>query len=65
MAIKITMEEFEDANNGYMGICLNCSEFREETEPDAENYECDYCGEEMVMGVELALVSGEVKIEDE
>ena len=37
------------------GFCLACGAEREGCEPDARNYECWECGEEMVFGAEEVL----------
>ena len=34
------------------GICVSCSEEQQGCEPDAEKYECSYCGEPTVYGAE-------------
>jgi hypothetical protein len=60
--IKITEEEYENARNDYLGVCLACGEFRDNTEPDAEEYECDCCGEYKVQGIENALICGNIEI---
>ena len=33
-----------------MGVCIACGEERDSCEPDARNYECEYCGENQVQG---------------
>jgi len=59
----ISKSEYEDVVNDYMGWCPGCGKFtRDMTEPDAEGYDCPECGEEDVMGAELALASGEIEI---
>ena len=40
------------------GICLNCHETQSGCEPDAENYECENCGERDVFGAEQILIIG-------
>ena len=40
------------------GICLACGEEADGCEPDAENYECEHCGEPCVMGAEQILIAG-------
>ena len=40
------------------GICLACGEEAEGVEPDAEKYECEFCGESTVMGAEQILIAG-------
>ena len=55
----ISMEEFEEAQECYMGWCKNCKEFtRDECEPDANDYECPSCGKNSVCGAEEALLLG-------
>ena len=64
--INITEEEYREATANYSGWCTTCREFtREETEPDAEEYECPVCEENTVMGAEQALLTEEIEIEME
>jgi len=35
-----------------IGICISCGERRSETEPDASEYECPFCGRDTVFGIE-------------
>ena len=47
-----TLEELID-NDGLdttQGICFSCGALRDNCEPDAENYQCDECGEFNVQG---------------
>lgn len=37
------------------GMCCNCGADVDGVEPDAENYECEICGEETVDGCETLL----------
>lgn len=47
------------------GICLACGEIHEDgVEPDAEGYDCDYCGAPDVCGVEQALLLGRLTIRE-
>jgi predicted RNA-binding Zn-ribbon protein involved in translation (DUF1610 family) len=58
---KVSYEDFLRADSDYIGWCTTCKDFtREETEPDAECYDCPECGEDTVMGTENALMTGEV-----
>ena len=42
----MTQEEYMEFTNDYCGICLSCKEIAYGgIEPDAENYECQVCGE--------------------
>jgi hypothetical protein len=34
------------------GFCRSCGEDADGCEPDAQNYECEYCGENQVFGAE-------------
>ena len=36
------------------GVCLACGEDADGVEPDAEQYECEYCGARQVYGEESA-----------
>lgn len=45
----------EDDN---IGFCLSCGEEAFGVEPDAENYECEVCGEHRVFGAEQILLIG-------
>lgn len=62
LPIKMTTEEYESARESYQGICLNCGELRDETEPDAEGYDCGFCGEDKVQGIENALIEQNIDI---
>ncbi len=64
MAIKLTVAEYQEHVDQYDGLCLTCEEWTREgeTEPDAEEYECPYCGEASCIGAETALISGEIVI---
>jgi len=40
-----------EADSG-IGFCLACGAERDGCEPDAQNYECESCGEHRVFGAE-------------
>jgi Zn finger protein HypA/HybF involved in hydrogenase expression len=63
MTHTMTQEHYLSARNNSQGICLACGEFRDETEPDAEDYTCPSCGQAKVQGIENALLSGNLKIQ--
>lgn len=42
------------------GFCLACGFEQSCCEPDAENYECEDCGENKVYGAEQAILVGAV-----
>lgn len=58
--------EFRDECEAFAGWCTGCREItRYATEPDAEGYECEKCGEMTVMGLEQALVAGLIDIDED
>ena len=61
--MKITQQEFEEANEQHLGYCTECDAITgEDCEPDAEDYECPLCGGECVIGLETALLLGKIVI---
>jgi len=59
----ITEQEYLASNTEQAGFCSNCQEFTQNgVEPDAQNYNCEECGESTVMGTEQALVMGLIDI---
>lgn len=56
----ISLEDYEYMREDYIGKCLACGEERECTEPDAENYPCEACGKNQVVGADHFLFSGMV-----
>ena len=66
LPVKMSAEEFQEHCNDNHGLCTACSAIREEfTEPDAEEYPCEECGEDKVQGMENALIEGNVEFDDE
>lgn len=62
----ITKDEYQEAVDSCSGICMACGEMRwSDTEPDAEEYPCDACGQNKVMGIENALLAGMIEFTDE
>lgn len=58
----ISLEEFKELEETHSGICQACGETRHGlTEPDAENYPCEACGEKEVLGPHWILFNGLVK----
>jgi hypothetical protein len=56
---RIEKSEFEEARDLFMGWCTTCEAFtREQTEPDAEGYDCPVCEGNTVIGAEDALMMG-------
>lgn len=65
--MKLTEAQYWERRENYEGYCLNCKEFTRDsdTEPDAENYPCDQCGSDSVVGVETALLDNLFEIVEE
>ena len=62
----ISEEEFEQLNENSGGICLACGATQEgDLEPDAENRECESCGENQLFGIEQALIMGRIDFGDD
>lgn len=66
MVKKIKFTRYQNALDNNEGWCRTCQRFTgEQVEPDAEDRECEECGEDTVMGVENALVDGLFELFDE
>lgn len=63
MLMKIS--EYHEACESYDGYCKNCDDIGRfgETEPDAQGYECEECGKNTCMGVEMAFMVGDITID--
>lgn len=60
---SMTEGEFSDHSNNSDGGCLGCGKIIfGGVEPDAREYQCDYCGEHKVYGIDELLVMGKVEI---
>ncbi len=64
--IEMTESDYMSYRNGYDGYCTDCNAVSRYgcTEPDAENYECDECGENTAIGIDNALIIGHIEIKD-
>ncbi len=63
MKIKLSEEEYVQHTNDDDGVCLACGEWTcGGVEPDAENYPCDSCEENQVVGAEQALIMDRIEI---
>jgi Zn finger protein HypA/HybF involved in hydrogenase expression len=61
--IMIHEADYAEATDSYQGWCRHCKEFtRENTEPDAENYDCPVCEKKSVVGAEQALLLGLIEL---
>lgn len=56
-----SLEEFEEMNENYEGMCLACGATQGQCEPDARMYQCSSCGMLKVYGAEEMLIMGLVK----
>jgi len=57
--VEVDEVDYQEAVDSYTGWCKVCKEFtRGSTEPDAEGYDCEKCGEKEVVGAEQALLLG-------
>ena len=64
--LEMSEEQYHQLQNSNSGVCSKCNHVRfGDTEPDAEGYPCDECGEDAVFGIETALVMELVTITDE
>jgi len=61
----ITSDYYKELLDSYAGVCANCEEITYECEPDADGYECEACGANEVVGVELALLIDLIKIKED
>jgi transcription initiation factor IIE alpha subunit len=62
---QLTEEEYEEHIDSCDGFCTECGEVKYSfTEPDAENYPCEACGKNAVVGFELALIIGLIDFTD-
>lgn len=61
----ITESEYHEHVENHDGLCVECFEIQDGgCEPDAENYECEHCGSKSVMGIENALITGNLGISE-
>jgi hypothetical protein len=67
MSTKVSVYDYNEAVDQYLGWCTTCDDFtRDSTEGDAEDYLCEICEENSVMGAENALIMGIIElVEDE
>jgi hypothetical protein len=63
MSTQVSEVDYADATENYLGYCTECCEFTtSECEPDAEDYTCDSCEGNTVVGAENALIMGLIEI---
>jgi hypothetical protein len=56
-----TIEQVQEAREQMIGFCRLCGTEREETEPDAEHYDCSECLANEVFGAEEYVIRGWIK----
>ena len=47
---RISFNRIQGMSDDYIGLCLNCGNERDCTEPDASDYPCDNCKQNKVVG---------------
>lgn len=45
-----SLDEVRDMDENSEGACIGCGETGQSAEPDAERYECECCGKNLVFG---------------
>lgn len=60
--IELTLDQIEEADNACEGFCASCGHQQPCVEPDAENYECEECGEPEVFGAQQIVLLGKVAV---
>jgi hypothetical protein len=62
---RFTADEYTVLHQEDAGLCVSCGQVQGwGIEPDAEDYECEHCGEYAVLGMEEALLRGRIEIAD-
>lgn len=62
----VSVEEYDNACEDYQGWCPDCGEFtRDQTEPDADGYDCPACDGNNVVGAENALIMGLIEVDED
>lgn len=62
--VVLDEETYREECDAMAGLCLACGEVvnHGDVEPDAVEYECQACGEHAVMGLENALLGGDLEV---
>jgi predicted RNA-binding Zn-ribbon protein involved in translation (DUF1610 family) len=64
--ISMTQAQFRDYEENFNGVCTSCgAEHFGGVEGDAENYPCEYCGENAVMGMHWLLFTDKINLLEE
>ena len=63
LEFKMSIEDYQSGVEESNGVCLSCGSIKfGGCEPDAEDYACDECDSNAVMGFEFALIGGHIVI---
>lgn len=55
---EMTEDEYQEYEEGMVGLCLSCGEENQGCESDARSYSCGSCNEREVYGVPELLIMG-------
>jgi hypothetical protein len=55
---QTTEDDYITDSENNAGVCLACLALASGVEPDARRYRCDNCDQQMVYGLEQALIMG-------
>jgi predicted RNA-binding Zn-ribbon protein involved in translation (DUF1610 family) len=58
----VTGGEYRRMRGAYVGVCIACGATKNECEPDASDYRCPECNEDMVFGIELLVIMDRVEV---
>jgi hypothetical protein len=62
----ITEARLREALDNYEGWCVTCQDWtRDQTEPDAQGYDCPACERKTIVGAEIVLFRGLALIVDD
>lgn len=59
---KMSEAEYHGYRDRLVGLCCECGAERGSTEPDAEDYPCEACGQDTVYGIEQLMLMGQIEI---
>jgi hypothetical protein len=60
LTLHISTTQYQAMEDDNTGVCLACHEETSGVEPDAEDYECENCGEHRVTGMMNLLLNGNI-----
>lgn len=64
--VKMTQGDYLKHCDDSDGLCLACTQITYgNTEPDATDYLCDHCSECEVVGMEIAMLNGDIELTDD